>query len=58
MITKSDKPSKKATKRRVSDTIRNFENDPLVIKKKAVAKAVIDKYGFPRELALLRKTEL
>lgn len=58
MIIKSDKPLKKATKGRVSDTIRNYENDPLVIKKNAAAKAVIDKYGFPKELALLRKTDL
>lgn len=49
---------KKAVKGRVSGTIANFENDPLVIKKNAAAKAVIDKYGFPKELALLLKTGL
>lgn len=55
MITKSDKPFKKAVKGRVPGTIANFENDPLVIKKNAAAKAVIEKYGFPKEFALLRK---
>lgn len=57
MITKSNKPVKKAAKERVSG-MRNFENDPLVIKKNAAAKAVIEKYGFPKELTLLLKTGL
>lgn len=52
---KSNKPLKKAIKERVSDTIRSYENDPLVIKKNAAAKSVIEKYGFPKEFALLRK---
>lgn len=55
MIIKSNKLLKKEIKGRVSDTIRSYENDPLVIKKNAAAKAVIEKYGLPKELALQRK---
>lgn len=58
MITKSNKPLKKAVKGRISDNITNFENDPLVMKKNAVARAVINKYGFPKEFATLLKTSL
>lgn len=44
----------------VSDKVKDYGNDPLVIRKSEQARAFIEKYGFPEELGYgsRRKTKV
>jgi hypothetical protein len=35
----------------VSDKVKDYGNDPFVVKKNRQAKALLEKYGFPKELS-------
>lgn len=35
----------------VTDKVKDYGNDPFVIKKNKQAKALLEKYGFPKELS-------
>lgn len=37
---------------KVSSQVKNYGNDPFVIKKMKESKAFLEKYGFPKELTL------
>ena len=36
----------------ISRKVKNYENDPFFVQKADEAKAVLDKYGFPKELLI------
>jgi hypothetical protein len=35
----------------VTDKVKDYGNDPFVLKKNKEAKALLEKYGFPKELS-------
>lgn len=41
---------KKKTKNNISDTVRDYGNEPYFVKKAAESKQFLEKHGFPKEL--------
>ena len=51
---KNRKPVNKSSKVVISNKVRDYGNDPYVIKKGKASKKFLEKHGFPEELLKMR----